>query len=74
MDIFKIIGALGIVLISIAILVKSRTKRNILYIAGGICLEIYSISIKDAVFIILQIIFTGVAVFDLIKTMSKKEK
>lgn len=73
MDVFKIIGALGIILISIAILVKKRTTRNILYICGGVCLEIYSIYIKDAVFIILQIIFLGVAVFDLFHHLKDKE-
>jgi len=46
-DIFKIIGALGIILISIGIVVKRRKIQDIFYIFGGICLEIYSIYIGD---------------------------
>ncbi len=67
-DIFKIIGALGIILISIGIVVKRRKIQDIFYIFGGICLEIYSIYIGDLIFIILQIIFTLAAAYDFIKT------
>ena len=65
--IFKIIGALGIILISLGILNKKRKKQDIFYILGGLCLEIYSISLKDVIFIVLQIIFTGAAIYDLVK-------
>jgi len=73
-DLFKIIGALGIVLISLGILSKNRKNQDIVYILGGICLEIYSINLKDLVFIILQIIFTLAAVYDLIKIKKFKHK
>ena len=63
MDTFKFIGALGIVLISIGILIKKRKTQNICYILGGICLEIYSIHIGDKVFMILEGIFTITAIF-----------
>jgi len=66
-DIFKIIGALGILLISVGIVTKKRKTQDIYYIFGGICLEIYSIHIGDLIFIILQIIFTLTAVYDFIK-------
>ncbi len=66
-EIFKIVGALGIILISIGILNKKRKSQDILYIFGGVCLELYSIYIGDLIFIILQIIFTLAAVYDLIK-------
>jgi len=66
-DIFKIIGALGILLISIGIVTKKRKTQDIYYIFGGICLEVYSIHIGDLIFIILQIIFTLTAVYDFIK-------
>ena len=65
--IFKTIGALGVILISIGIIIKKRKNEDILYIAGGICLAIYSIYIKDLIFIILEIIFTLSAVYDFIK-------
>jgi lipid-A-disaccharide synthase-like uncharacterized protein len=66
-DIFKIIGALGIILISIGIITKKRKTQDIFYILGGICLEIYSIYIGDLIFIILQIIFTLAAIYDFAK-------
>lgn len=66
-DLFKIIGALGIVLISIGIIIKKRKREDILYIAGGLCLLVYSIYIKDLIFIILEIIFTLSAVYDFTK-------
>ena len=67
MDIYKIIGAFGLLTISFGILNKSRKTQDILYIFGGICLEIYSIYLRDLIFITLQIIFTLSAIYDLIK-------
>ena len=64
---FKIIGALGIILIAIGILNKKRKTQDIYYILGGICLGVYSIYIREWIFIILQAIFTFAAVYDLIK-------
>tara|TARA_Y100000034_G_scaffold118598_1_gene159416 strand:- start:2568 stop:2792 length:225 start_codon:yes stop_codon:yes gene_type:complete len=64
---FKIIGALGIILIAIGILNKKRKTQDIYYILGGICLGVYSIYIREWIFIILQAIFTLAAVYDLIK-------
>ena len=72
-DIFKLIGALGLILISIGIITKKRSKQDILYIIGGICLEIYSIYLGDYIFIILQIIFTLSAVYDLVKIYTSKK-
>lgn len=71
-DIFKLIGALGIILISIGIINKQRKIQDIYYILGGICLEIYSIYISDLIFIILQIIFTLSAIYDFIKSKNKR--
>jgi lipid-A-disaccharide synthase-like uncharacterized protein len=64
---FKAIGVLGLVLISIGVLAKARRKQNTLYIFGGLCLEIYSIYLKDAIFIILQVVFILAATYDLSK-------
>lgn len=73
LDIFKIVGSLGIILISIGIITKKRKIQDIYFILGGICLEIYSIHIKDFVFIILQIIFTLAAIYDFIKIQFLKK-
>ncbi len=69
---FKLIGATGLILISIGIVNKNRKTQDILYIIGGICLEIYSIYLKDLIFIVLQIIFTLSAIYDLFKLSYKK--
>lgn len=72
MDIFKFIGAAGLLLISIGIVTKQRKRQDFLYIIGGICLEIYSIYLGDIIFIILQIIFTLAAIYDVVKVQLKK--
>lgn len=66
-DVSKIIGALGIILISIGVINKKRKIQDIFYILGRICLEAYSICIEDLIFIILQIIFTLSTVYDFAK-------
>ena len=63
MNTFKIIGAIGIVLISIGILLRKRKSQNVCYILGGICLEIYSIHLRDTIFMVLEGIFTLTAIF-----------
>lgn len=66
-NIFKLIGATGLLLISAGLLLKNRKRQNILYVIGGICLEAYSIYIGDIIFIILQIVFILSAIYDFLK-------
>jgi len=68
LNIFKIIGAFGILLISAGILKKKRKIQDRAYILGGICLLTYSIYIKELIFIILQLIFILTASYDLINS------
>ncbi|MDP3971007.1 MAG: hypothetical protein Q8P90_04925 [bacterium] len=70
---FKVIGILGLIFIIAGIVLKSRQSRNIVYIIGGICLTIYSIAINDIIFIVLQVVFTGVTIFDLIWSAKKNK-
>lgn len=63
----KLIGAFGLLLISIGIVTKQRRNQDLLYIVGGVALEAYSIFIGDPIFIVLQIIFTVAAVYDFFK-------
>jgi len=70
--IFKIIGALGLLLISIGIITKTRKTQDIYYIFGGICLELYSMFLGDMIFIVLQAFFTASACYDLAKTEGGK--
>jgi len=73
-DIFKLIGALGLILISAGIIVKKRKLQDILYVFGGLCLLTYSIYIADLIFITLQTIFIIVALYDLIRIQFFKKK
>jgi len=72
MEIYKFIGAIGLLLIALGVITKNRKHQNILYIIGGVCLEIYSIYLQDIIFIILQIIFILAAIYDLINNINKK--
>ncbi|MAG60231.1 hypothetical protein CL619_00440 [archaeon] len=65
--IYKFIGAFGLLLISLGVITKKRKKQNLYYIVGGVLLEIYSISIGDLIFMILQVIFIAAAVSDYVK-------
>jgi lipid-A-disaccharide synthase-like uncharacterized protein len=71
MDLFKLIGAAGLVLISIGLLLKNRKAQDILYISGGIFLELYSLYLGDPVFIVLEIVFIASAAYDLVKQNTK---
>ncbi len=77
MDIYKIIGILGLLFIiggNFMISQKRKIRRRYTYpllIIGGICLEIYSIYIGDMIFIILQAVFIVVAIYGLIRVNEK---
>ncbi|MFH1591611.1 MAG: hypothetical protein ABIC95_06835 [archaeon] len=62
---FKIIGALGLVLITIGVLAKGKKPQDLFFIGGGVFLEIYSIFLGDLIFIVLQLVFVVAAVFNL---------
>ena len=64
--IIAIIGLLSIILGTLMIY-KKRKYTYPLFILGGICLEIYSIYIKDTIFIILQGVFIISSIYGLIK-------
>lgn len=72
-DIFKFIGTLGILLITIGIILRKRSLEDLFYALGGISLEIYSLHIHDLIFIVLQIIFTLTALYDFVRTLKTKK-
>lgn len=58
-------GIVGLILITIAIWLREKVQ-NILFIAGGLGLLVYSASIENLIFIVLQIVFiisAGVELF-----------
>jgi len=65
--IFKIVGILGLVFIIIGEVLRRKKQQDLFFIAGGILLCIYSIFLNDVVFIILQIVFTLIAIYDYLK-------
>ncbi len=69
--VFKLFGILGLILIIVGVLLKKRKQEDIFYIAGGLSLEVYSISIKDPIFIVLQAVFILAAIYDLIRRRKK---
>ena len=71
LSVFKLFGILGLILIIIGVLLKKREKEDMFYIAGGISLEVYSISIKDPIFITLQAVFILAAIYDLVRRWKK---
>ncbi len=56
--------------ITIGVLLKKERQADLSYIFGGILLEIYSLSIKDPIFIILQLIFISSAIWEYFKLRS----
>ena len=71
--IFTLIGALGILLISIGIVVKKRKTQDIYYVLGGLCLEAYSIYTRYIIFIVRQVIFPLAAAYDFAKLQFVKK-
>ena len=64
---YKLLGVIGLLLIIVGDLLKKkdRRKRDYTYILGGFLLVIYSYFIGDLIFIILQVVFTFAAIYDL---------
>ena len=67
MNIYKIIGIIGLVLICTAMIVKNRKTHDKLSFFGGIGLLAYSIYLQDIIFIILQSVYIIVVSWDFIK-------
>lgn len=68
---FRSIGAIGLLLITSGILLHGSKKQNVLFAMGGVCLLIYSMYLKDPVFIPLQIIFTAASLYEIYKLKHK---
>jgi len=67
-----IFGIIGLLVISYAVWVRKEKPRDEWFIFGGTMLLVYSISIHDPVFIILQIVFIISALLELIKASCRK--
>lgn len=70
--IFTIIGVLGLVFVVLGLLQRKEIKEDIFFLIGGIFLLVYSIYLKNVIFIILQSAFILATIWEIIKI--KKEK
>jgi len=68
---FIILGAIGLVVISIAIWFKNEKKQDFLFIIGGLALLVYSLYIKNIIFVILQLVFIISSMAEIIKLNKK---
>lgn len=69
MNIWRVLGVIGMLLVSTGILQRqNKRNRNILFLFGGLLLLCYSIYLRDILFIVLQLVFSGAAVYELITT------
>ena len=72
MDVFYIIAIVGLISIisGTLMIAKKSKKRKIIFsllLLGGICLEIYSIYIRDVIFIVLQAVYIITTIYGMIK-------
>lgn len=76
-NIYKLAAVLGLLCIIAGITrIKTSQKKEqfILFITGGILLEVYSLYIKDTIFIILQLAFIISAIFEFSMLYSRARK
>ncbi len=76
-EVFGILGILAIIAGNLTIYKPKSIRKKYTYpllILGGIFLTVYSILIKDTIFIILQIVFIISAIYGLIKINHRIKK
>ena len=71
---FIIFGIIGLLIISFSIWLRNENKQDVLFIIGGISLLIYSISIGDIIFIILQVVFIISALVEILRLSKTRRK
>ena len=71
MTTYLIFGIIGLIIISYAIWLKNEKRQDELFVLGGIFLLIYSVSIHDLVFIVLQVVFIASALIEIAKKRKK---
>ena len=69
----KILGSLGLIFITLGIFTKDEVKQDWIFATGGLLLLVYSISLRDPIFIPLQIIFILASLYEIIMIKQKKK-
>ncbi len=65
-DYFQLLGVIGLLFVAAGVVARTRRRKDVLFISGGLLLTSYSSYKGDAVFIALQIIFTLAAFYDFV--------
>ncbi len=63
----RILGAIGLLLITWGIFIDKETRQDVIFALGGAALLVYSISLRDPIFIPLQIVFIAASLIELHK-------
>ena len=72
--IFTAVGSIGLVAIICGMIVRREKHQDMLFILGGTLLLAYSFIRRDPVFVVLQIVFIAVALFELIHLIQTERK
>ncbi len=67
----KLAGALGLIFITWGIFIKQEIKQDYIFALGGTFLLVYSVYLKDPIFIPLQIIFILASLYEIYKIKKK---
>jgi len=70
----QIMGAIGLLCITSGIFIAQELRRDLIFILGGSLLLVYSITLKDPVFIPLQIIFILASGFNILRRRRHTKK
>ena len=68
----KLLGVIGLVLITYGIFAKSEKRQDWIFVFGGLGLLVYSIYLKDIIFIILQSVFILASLIEILKLSKAK--
>lgn len=63
---FELLGIIGLLFIIVGVLARTRRRKDILFISGGLLLTSYSSYVSDPIFIALGIVFTLSAFYDFV--------
>lgn len=70
-EIARLLGIVGLLLITWGIFAKSEKQQDWIFVAGGACLLLYSIYLQDLIFIILQTVFILASLYEIHKLKRK---
>ncbi len=61
----KACGIIGLVIITRAIYIRKQKRQDEMFAVGGVLLLMYSLYLRDAIFIVLQTVFIGSALYEI---------